>query len=414
MNSRRLLLFVALPVILLLERVSYHWMRALLPLYMKSPAPGGFEMSSAEFRPAIALLGGLTVFSPLFGGLLAIATGPRIPLVIGTLIASVGCVILANGDAAVVPLALALYALGAGLFKPNIYAIAGAEFGAKEENARNALFFALAGTAGLGAVLAPIGSALTQTPLGTRGTFHINAAGFLLTAILCGGLVAALVAMRNKSPPAAPEGPVKQARGHRGAFVLLLLLAPYLVGHPLASSEAVTALVGLDSGPTTLLYGSEVIAGMLVTVAGFATLLALSLSSSKAVPTLLVIGAGLSLFVLGAAVLISLRGAGASLPVIITALGLLGAGGALIDSLSLSRISADGSPRFSTLLIAVWMMVTNGLSTLLSAAQRAPTGPGLPLAAGAAFVSSVLLFVLAKRINRAFFSSEPQEGGQGA
>ena len=39
---------------------------------------------------------------------------------------AVGCVLLANGDAAVVPLALALYALGGGLFKPNIYAIAGA------------------------------------------------------------------------------------------------------------------------------------------------------------------------------------------------------------------------------------------------------------------------------------------------
>lgn len=422
MSSRRLLLFAALPVLFLLERASYYWVRALLALYLRDPPPGGLGMSTAEWSQALALLSFLTLFAPLLGGLLALAKGPQLPFSIGAFVACAGCAVLANGDAATVPLALALFAAGSGLFKPSLYAIASTELGARDENARNALFLALTGAASLGAFVAPIGLGFVRTTFSMRGLVHVAAAGFLFISILCGGLVAALIAMRDavrdkrdKPPPAAPEGPARQGRAHRGVLVLLLLLAPYFIGHALASNEAFTALMGAGSGSNMMfLYGADSIALMLVTVAGLVTLLALSLSSSKAAPTLLIIGAGLFLFALGAEVILSLRGGGVSLLMVIAGLGLLGAGGALIDPLALSRISAGASPRSSTLLIAAWMVITNGLSTLGSIASTDPAGPGLSLAAGAAFVSSVLLFVLCKRITRSFFSSEPQENGRRA
>jgi dipeptide/tripeptide permease len=427
MSSRRLLLFAALPVLFLLERASYYWVRALLALYLRDPPPGGLGMGTAEWSQALALLSFLTLFAPLLGGVLALAKGPQIPFSIGAFIACVGCAVLANGDAATVPLALALFAAGSGLFKPSLYAIASTELGIKNENARSALFFALTGAASLGAFLAPIGLGFVRTTFSMRGLVHVAAAGFLFISILCGGLVAALFAMRDatrdatrdamrdKPPPAAPEGPARQGRAHRGVLVLLLLLAPYFIGHALASNEAFTALMGAGSGSNMMfLYGADSIALMLVAAAGFVTLLALSLSSSKAAPTLLILGAGLFLFALGAEVILSLRGGGASLLMVIAGLGLLGAGGALIDPLALSRISAGASPRSSTLLIAAWMVITNGLSTLGSIASSDPAGPGLSLAAGAAFVSGVLLFVLSKRITQAFFPSEPHEKGHRA
>jgi POT family proton-dependent oligopeptide transporter len=109
------------------ERFSYYGMRALLVLYMVTPAAeGGLGMSPAE---AAVIYGNYTMAVYLLsipGGVAADAfLGARLAVILGGLMIIAGHFTLAFAGSPAFIAGLALVAIGTGLFKPNISALVG-------------------------------------------------------------------------------------------------------------------------------------------------------------------------------------------------------------------------------------------------------------------------------------------------
>ena len=76
---RYFVLLLAFPAIVALERFANYAVRSLLPLFMREPvASGGCGMDATQVGTTMALFSILSGVAPLLGGVMAIATGPRI------------------------------------------------------------------------------------------------------------------------------------------------------------------------------------------------------------------------------------------------------------------------------------------------------------------------------------------------
>lgn len=159
------------------ERFSYYGMRAILVLFMVTPAEqGGLGFTTAE---AAVVYGNYTMAVYMLaipGGFIADRwLGATRAVLIGGVIIALGHFTLAFHGAATFYIGLALVALGTGLFKPSISALVGSLY-ARDDERRDAGFSIFYMGINIGAFLAPLVTGYLAQGLGFKA--GLAAAGF--------------------------------------------------------------------------------------------------------------------------------------------------------------------------------------------------------------------------------------------
>ena len=153
---RYVVLLLVFPAVVALERFAHYAVRSQLFMFMRSSAAdGGLDMPIKAAIDASALLGVMTGLAPLLGGLVAIATGPRIPMVAGAVCGALAYAALAVSSQGTLVMVFALWALGYGLLLPSLYAALGREVADQSEGLRVAPFVLMYGAVNAGAWVAP-------------------------------------------------------------------------------------------------------------------------------------------------------------------------------------------------------------------------------------------------------------------
>ena len=84
---RFVVLLLAFPALVALERFAYYAVRSHLFLFMRDPtSEGGLGMSIEQLATTSSILSAMLTAAPLLGGVIAIGTGPRITMVAGALL----------------------------------------------------------------------------------------------------------------------------------------------------------------------------------------------------------------------------------------------------------------------------------------------------------------------------------------
>jgi POT family proton-dependent oligopeptide transporter len=214
------------------ERFSYYGMRAVLVLFMVTPAAdGGLGLSAAE---AAVVYGNYTMAVYLLaipGGVAADAfLGIWRAALIGGLIIAAGHFTLAVADGPGFYLGLALVAIGTGLFKPCISALVGALY-VRDDTRRDAGFSLFYMGINIGGFFAPLVTGfLAQSPamkswlagqgLDPAGSWHWGFAAAGVGMLI--GLAVLVLFGRNVAGPAAPLSPqapvAQEAKREDGAW----------------------------------------------------------------------------------------------------------------------------------------------------------------------------------------------------
>ena len=354
MDNRRLLTFIALPLLIGFERLAYYATRTVLATYMVTDLGIESRTATADYAQFTTLM----MLTPILGGLLAIGIGPRLTLLAGALCSAFAYVMIPLVPAAAVLIPLVLLAIGQGLVRPSVFAIAGSELGGRHEPWRNALFALLYLAVNVGATLAPVSAGFTATTVGFAPVFYLSGGLMLLVAALAAGVAA----VQRFGPP--PDEAPRWRSVEIGILVLLIIASPYLSGLDAVSDAHFDALRG-DAGANST---STFLAGLNPLIVSGATFILAILFGVLAltrvrVPTLPLIGAGMILFALGVAPLLFRIGAGAW-GAVVASITVTALGEALVGPLLLSRASADTNPRFATLVLALWIVVSSALSRL--------------------------------------------------
>lgn len=161
------------------ERMSFYLMRALCFLYMVGP----LQMDKAQALEWFGLYQGAVYLTPLGGGMLADRKlGIRRAVVLGALIMVAGHLVMTIEHKLALLGAMALLAIGGGLFKPNMQALLSGLYPPGDERHDRAfsLFYVAINT---GALLAPIIGHLLQRRYGWGVAFGFAGVG------MCVGLV---------------------------------------------------------------------------------------------------------------------------------------------------------------------------------------------------------------------------------
>lgn len=161
------------------ERMSFYLMRALCFLYMVGP----LQMDKAQALEWFGLYQGAVYLTPLGGGMLADRKlGIRRAVVLGALIMVAGHLVMTIEHKLALLGAMALLAIGGGLFKPNMQALLSGLYPPGDERHDRAfsLFYVAINT---GALLAPIIGHLLQRRYGWGAAFGFAGVG------MCVGLV---------------------------------------------------------------------------------------------------------------------------------------------------------------------------------------------------------------------------------
>ena len=165
------------------ERLSFYLMRALCVLYMVGP----LGMNKAQALEGFGLYQGAVYLTPLAGGMLADRKiGIKRAVVLGALIMVAGHLVMTIEHKMALLGAMALLALGGGLFKPNMQALLSGLYPPGDERHDRAFgMFYVAINAG--ALLAPIFGHLLQRRYGWGMAFGFAGVG------MCAGLAVFLV-----------------------------------------------------------------------------------------------------------------------------------------------------------------------------------------------------------------------------
>lgn len=410
MSTRRILVFFALPLIVFLERLAYFGARAVLPLHMRGAPPDGLGMGAETLGYLFAAQGLFMTITPLFGGAMALGTGPIVPLVVGGFVASVGYALLGAGGPSGLYPAFALIALGSGLVRPSVLAIAATEIGDGRENARNALFYVVYVATNLGALLAPSVGTFMGSLLGYAGWFGVAAGVSLLASILAGGFFAALRFMappEDKDPraPATPPSSPGVGRAVIAVAVLLIAVSPSTIANAVEWTVRYSMAGGATSAVTmSAVHAVNPVVTIAVSVAGAVTMLVLAVATRWTAPTIILIGAGLVLAGIGSGGLSALAWLGAPMPLVILVSAVSGVGEGIFYPLALARVSSATSPRLSPLLIAGFLTATSALSFVATSLSSLGGGAFGRILLGAAALACVaagaLLAVFSRTVER--------------
>lgn len=400
MDLRRILTFLALPLVIGLDRLAYYGARSVLVLYMTRPAAeGGLGLESREAMVDYGVFTALVLFSPILGGLLAIGIGPRLTLVVGAALSALGYVILGVAPAQAMVVPFVMLAIGQGLVRPSLFAIVGGELGRRYESWRNALCAVLYVAINVGAMLAPVASTLMSRS-GFAPVFFTSAGLMALAAVVATGL--AVVQRFGPPPDEAPPW-----RGAEiGILMLLLMAMPYLSGLEAVSTAQYSVLERSAGGSLDL--SLMTLNPTIVTLASlmFALVLVVFALSKVRAPTIPVLGVGLIVFAVGVAPLLFADGMRSA---VVASIAVTALGEALVGPLLISRASADTNPRFATLVVAGWLVFAG-----LFARSPDRVSPGNRVFVHVTLIVTVLgclaigavLVALYKRIERQLFPEE--------
>ncbi|NUQ79099.1 MAG: hypothetical protein HUU21_36720 [Polyangiaceae bacterium] len=404
MSTRAILLFFALPFLIGLERLAHYAARSGLGLHMAARPPEGLGMSISEVGSVFAQLSLFSVTAPIAAGLIALAVGPAATLGIGAFIASVGYALLGAGGQDEITLAVGFIAAGTGMCRPSGFALAASELKDRAEPVRSALFFLLYAAINLGAFLGSFAAGFGFSAAGPRAVFGVAAGIALIAAFLGGGLFAWLRFARGPTISSSPPG----GREIAGLVLLWGVLAPTILMQVAETTSQYTLFGGPSGVANTAINVINPIVSIAVSLGGCAALLVLSSTSKWTIPILVLIGAGLVAWGLASGLLAAAPRGREIVPLFLAVAVVSAAGESVVGPLSLSRAAAGGSPRFSTLVVAVWLAASGGMNMVAHALvglvdARIVSG----VTAVLTVIAGVALIGLARPIERTFFSEAP-------
>jgi dipeptide/tripeptide permease len=404
--------FLLLPLLLGLERGGFYAMRSALPLELVHS--GG---SSADFRAVYQVMNGVTLTTLLVAAAIGIFARPVWLLLAGSLIAITGYGVLAFAGRSGVPLwaGIVVIALGQGLAKPAVYALAALELRHPREQLRSALFVLLYGGVNAGAFFAAMSTPLLYR--GGSGIAFLVAFGFQVVAA---GLVIVLAVVgfaTRKDPPEPAKDAPPGNRVILGAALVALLLLPYFVDTMLCHDVQYDIFRRAGLSPASFAGYTSVNPSVVMGTAGLCALASLVLHFlGVRLPALYATAAGFCLTALAATPFI-LYGSPTSsstpaLSLVVLALFALAVGEVLVTPYALSRMLGDAPPRATVALSAGWFLISGLLSTgLFALAPKLPEAVPYVIATSA-FVClglGVGAFFAIPPLYRAFYAGERTE-----
>ena len=411
-STRAFFVVVALPLLLLLERLAWYGTRSVQFLHLDQ-----LGWTPTDIGQLVSIQTVVLAVVTVLSGVLALGVGPLPLISLGLLLAGAGYAMVPMFDPGSVEVPLYLVVVGTALFRPAVWAAVLIPLCRPRETGRIGACILLYGASNAAALAASPGAAWLRSHFGSE-TVYTGASAVVGLAFLGSlALAAGWLATRGEEAKAAP-GPSR-------TFDVPLLLAAAALGVLLFIPWA-----GLMSGFQaiyTVLWDLPFVAGnetiwtslnpaiVIFLALLFSSILLVLVLFEKTVPALLLVGAGLFLIATG---LIAL----AIEPVRMTAWG-FGLGLALVSvgeitaaPALLSRIGGDVHWRLTTLFVALWLS-TSSLGYWATGALGAvgiQSQFGVPLAFAIITVPiALVLLVVAIPLQRRLFAPPPSAGEPG-
>lgn len=397
---RLVVLMVVLPAIIGVERFANYAVRTLLITLMHEPASsGGLGLTTEQAVSTYGWFGMLGGVTPLLGGLVAVAIGPRIPMVLGALCGAIAYVVLAMASPSTLALSLVLWAVGYGLLVPCLYAVVAREFAGAGEGYRLAPFLLMYAAVNVGAVIAtPAVSGLQS--LRVEPTAVCGAAAALMVVVTVGLAGVALLGTRQTEPTSG-------GRVELGLVIVLALLMPGIAVSALGFGVIIEMAAG--SASAALLFAINPVV-VIVTATAVAIGAILYGALRKSPPTLAMLGVGTLILTFGTVPLL-LGGSAPSMAIQVSAVVIMAIGEPLVLALGAARMAIGTHRRFAALVLAVWFAATRGIYSLSDVISgQGWSSPALALAAVACVVAGVVLLALGSFLQRTFFAAHASRG----
>jgi dipeptide/tripeptide permease len=396
---RFVVLMLAFPALVALERTAHYAVRAQLTLFMTGPASeGGLAMTMEEVATSYAIRTTLTALAPLLGGLVAIATGPRITMVAGALLVTISYVVQAAASQTTILVAMVVWAVGHGLLLPSLYAVVAREFSGQREAFKIVPFVLIYIAVNVGAMIAPV-LAGSIRDLGASFSAICVGAAVIMTIVLAALTTVGLLGAKQQPP--SSKGKVEL-----GLLIVLVAVSPALVIHSLGFDlifRAASTVVSAGLPEVLFMINPAVV--LLVTL-GLAVAMLVLGALKKRPYTLVVIGAGIVVTAFSALPML-LADLATSLPAQLASVAVLAMGEALVLALTMARMATGTHARFATLVLAVWFCVSRGIFSLGSAVSDAGFGKPLLIAAAIGCVlTGAALLALGPALRRRLFAPE--------
>ena len=406
-SPRALLVVVALPLLLLLERLAWYGTRTISFPYLQelgwtSVDVGVFHGVQNAVLPLVTVL----------SGLLALAVGPLPMIALGLLFAATGYAMVPMFDPSGVEVPLYLTVVGTALFRPAIWAALLIPLARPRESGRIGACILLYGVSNAGAVAASPGASWLMSQFGSETVYTVAAAlaglGFLGSLAVAGGWVgtAAEEAAAPPGPSRRLEWPVVLAVAGLGV-VLFIPWAGLMTGFEAVYSTLweLDFVAGHESIWTAMNPAIVIFLALLL-----ASIFLMLTMLEKTVPALLLAGGGMVILAVGliAVAIGPIRespwGFGA-------AFALVSVGEVLAAPALISRIGGDVHWRLTTLFVALWLATSQlgyAASGVLRGSGLMENPFGLPLAfAIMAIPLGLVLLVVAIPLQRRLFDPPP-------
>ena len=424
MSFRAYLSLVLVAAAVFLDRIAYYSARSVLFLWMVKDQ----GMATPSASTAYASLTAVSYVVTVVAGAIAIGVGPRAVAVVGAVFAAAGASLLA---ASVTPfVSLGVFAIGTGLLRPCMYAIAADAIVSEDRGpdgslapsprrfaAVTAAFFFVYASVNVGSIAAPaLGAALYQTR-GPGAAFGASFALYVIEIVLAIGLV--VVGILTKKASLAASAPVDPYRGGGGAGGMAMgtfgpqeaaaspggraiggvaILAVPTFFYAMGSSLTFS-LAHAPRAPWVQAINPIVVT--LVSMVLFVLFLVAAVQRWAFAP-LVVWGVGFAVFALGLFPIALSVGEGGS--PIVYALGsvVVGAGEALVAPVAMAY-AALSSRRGATLAIALYTAVSYAGSAAAPQPGGALQAPVLIVIGLLALVTGIAIAILGQRMHRSFF-----------
>lgn len=408
-STRALFVVIALPLVMLLERMAWYGTRSVTFLHLD--ASGWTTTDIGQFY---GIQTGVTAAVTVLSGVVAIAVGPLPLIAVGLFCAAAGYAMVPMFPGAEIQVPLYLSVVGTALFRPAIWAAVLIPLARPRESGRIGACVLLYGVSNLAGLLAPVGGTWLFNSFGSWWAFYGASVSALLALLVTGALIAGWLSTREEER-AAPPTPSRQLE-----LPIVLLVAglgfvlclPWvgLMGGFQTVYQVMWELPFVANGGYEKFWMSANPAFVTFAAALLASIFLLLRLLDKTVPALLVAGPGMVLLAAGL-ILAGIE------PIRMTpwgfgaALALISFGEILAAPALISRIGGDVHWRLTTLFVAMWLAVGTLGYTAANAVQSSGLSSdpfALPIAfAVLAVPAGLLLTGLAIPLQRWVF--DPQK-----
>jgi len=387
--TRQLALTFIIPLMVMAERFSYYGTRSIIIFYTTTEL-GVDRATVYEWYGTMMVVLGL---APILGGVLAIATGPYIPLVLGAIFMAAGALILPWLPADLLWIHMALMVLGSGLYKPAAYATVVNALPHPFTHWRDAVFVAAYGLINLGALLAPMSGDWLSNHFGYTAAFMLFAVVNMGVLLLAAGLTGVHFATEDRAP--IPEKLTITAPVAGVALAAISIPMWASASGPWTSIFDSMSQLGLEHrlswifavNPLIIFCGAGFLTGFLVGV---------YLGQLK-FPTLAIAGGGLFLIAIANFAMYVPLGdlpRSVALVFLIGAVAVAGMGELVASPLLMSRIAGDAHWRSSTLLISLWLCGSAFGAEVMSVFPTTESGDTLRIATSVGFTGLLTIIGL--------------------